>query len=318
MKMKLAITLAALALAWTAQAQISQYAVTVNDEGITRTFIQAQVDTLVNQRGINYGGITQPDAYKQMQREVVEQLIAQELLWQEAQRREFVADDEMVDARLEQIKAEFDSPLAFRFKIEESGFTETSYREDVTRKLSVQRMITDGIAPGISVSDEEVEDFYNENLERMQRPPEVNARHILITPASSEPDVLEAARQEIEAILAEIRNGADFETVAKERSQAPSAPEGGELGYFGRGQMVPSFEQAAFALAPGEVSEVVQTQFGYHIIQVEGRRGGETVAIEQVSDKIRAYLTQQKLQTKVETLVGTLRNEGDVEIFLNL
>jgi peptidyl-prolyl cis-trans isomerase C len=318
MKMKLAITLAALALAWTAQAQISQYAVTVNDEGITRTFIQAQVDTLVNQRGINYGGITQPDAYKQMQREVVEQLIAQELLWQEAQRREFVADDEMVDARLEQIKAEFDSPLAFRFKIEESGFTETSYREDVTRKLSVQRMITDGIAPGISVSDEEVEDFYNENLERMQRPPEVHARHILITPASSEPDVLEAARQEIEAILAEIRNGADFETVARERSQAPSAPEGGELGYFGRGQMVPPFEKAAFALEPGEVSDIVQTQFGYHIVKVEDRRGGETAPLDQATDSIRAYLTQQRLQSEVETLVTTLRDEGDVEIFLNL
>ncbi len=318
MNKSLAVTLALIALACTAEAQISPYAVTVNDEGITRAFLQAQVDTLINQRGMNYGGITQPDAYKQIQREAVEQLIAQALLWQEAQRREFVADDEMVDARLEQIKGEFDSPLAFQFKIEEGGFTETSYREDVKRKLSVQRMIADGIVPEISVSDEEVENFYNTNPEKMQRPPEVHARHILITPESNEPAAIEAARQEIDAILAEIRAGADFLKLATERSQAPSAPKGGDLGFFGRGQMVPPFEKAAFALQPGEVSEVVQTQFGYHIIRLEDRRGGETAPLEEATDSIRAYLTQQRLQTEVETLVATLRDEGDVEIFLNL
>lgn len=318
MKMRLPMMLTLFAVAYTAQAQVSNYAVTVNDEGITRMFVQAQVDTLINQRGMSYGGITQPDAYKQMQREVVEQLIAQELLWQEAKRREFVADEKMVDARLEQIKGEFDSPQAFLFKIEDGGFTETSYREDVKRKLSVQRMIADGIVPGISVSDEEVENFYNTNLEQMQRPPEVHARHILITPESDEPAVIEAARQEIDAILADIRGGADFVAVAKERSQAPSAPEGGDLGFFGRGQMVPPFEQAAFALQPGEISNVVQTQFGYHLIKVEDRRGGKIAALDEAADNIRSYLGRQKLQTELESLVATLRNEGDVEIFLNL
>ncbi len=313
----LVLTLALIALACTAEAQISPYAVTVNDEGITRAFLQAQVDTLINQRGMNYGGITQPDAYKQIQLEVVDQLIAQALLWQEAERREFVADDELVDARLEQIKGEFDSPQAFQFKMEEGGFTESSYRDDVKRKASVQRMIAGGIVPGISISDDELEEFYNANLEQMRRLPEVHARHILITPESLEPEVVAAARLEIEAILAEVRDGAAFESVAKERSQAPSAPEGGDLGYFGRGEMVPPFEAAAFALQPGEVSGVVETQFGYHILKVEDRRGEEIVALDEAAEKIRSHLGQQKLQDELGALVTSLRESGDVEIFVN-
>jgi peptidyl-prolyl cis-trans isomerase C len=253
-----------------------------------------------------------------MQREVVEQLITQELLWQEAQRREFVADDNIVDQQLEQIKDGFDSPQAFLFKIQEGGFIETSYREDVKQQLSVQRMVSQGIAPGISISDEEVASFYTANIDQMQQPVEVRARHILIKPESAEPEAQQAAKDEAGEILAEIHAGEDFVKLATERSQGPSATQGGDLGFFGPGQMIATFEKAAFALQPGEVSNVVQTQFGYHVIRLEDRRGGDTAPLEQAADSIRAYLTQQRLQSEVETLVTTLRDEGDVEIFLNL
>jgi peptidyl-prolyl cis-trans isomerase C len=167
-------------------------------------------------------------------------------------------------------------------------------------------------------TDEEIENFYNSNIEQMGTPIEVHARHILITPESTSLADHQAAKAEADSILAEIRDGADFVVLAKTRSQGPSAPRGGDLGYFGPGQMVPPFERAAFALQPGEISEVVQTQFGYHVIRVEDRRGGETVALEEATDQIRSYLGQQALQNAVEVLVTKLRGEGDVEIFLNL
>ena len=105
--------------------------------------------------------------------------------------------------------------------------------------------------------------------------------------------------------------------LATNRSQGPSAPRGGDLGYFGPGQMVRPFEQAAFALQPGEVSEVIQTQFGYHVIRLEDRRGGETAALDEVTDQIKDYLRQLALQNAVEVLVTALRENGEVEIFLN-
>jgi len=169
-----------------------------------------------------------------------------------------------------------------------------------------------------AVSDEDVENFYNSNIEQMGTPIEVHARHILISPKSTSLADHQAAKAEADGILAEIRDGADFVALAKTRSQGPSAPRGGDLGYFGPGQMVPPFERAAFALQPGEISEVVQTQFGYHVIRVEDRKGGETVPLEVAADQIRSYLGQQALQNAVEVLVTKLRGEGDVEIFLNL
>lgn len=301
-----------------AWAQLYGPAVTVNGEPISREKVQAQVDHLVNQRGLGSGGITQPAVYRQITEEVVDQLIVQELLWQEAQRRDFVANDELVDARLQAMKSGFDTERAFLFKIKAGGFTEETYRDDIRQQESVRRMITEAISPGISVSDEDVEYFYNNNIEQMRKPVEVRARHILIKPASTAMEDHEAARQEAESILAGIRDGADFVELAKNRSQGPSAQRGGDLGYFGPGQMVAPFERAAFALQPGEISEVVQTQFGYHVIRLEDRRGGETVALHQAAEQIRSYLGQQALQNAVELLVTRLRDEGDVQIFLNL
>jgi len=307
-----------LLLAGSAGAQLYGPAVTVNNENIPRDKLQAQVDHMINQRGLNSGGITQPAVFKQIQQEVVDQLIVQELLWQEAKRRNFIIEDEIVNERLRQMKSGFDTEQAFLFKIQAGGFTEETYREDIRQQESVQRMIAQGIAPGISISDGDVENFYQANVDQMKRPLAVRARHILIKPGSAGAEAQQAAKAEADRILAEILAGEDFVQLATDRSQAPSAPRGGDLGYFGPGQMVEPFEKAVFALQRGEISEVVQTQFGYHIIRLEDRRGGDTAPVGEVADKIRDYLGQQKLQSEVETLVMTLRNEGEVEIFLNL
>jgi peptidyl-prolyl cis-trans isomerase C len=302
----------------TALAQLIGPAATINGVPISREKVHAQVNHLINQRGMSSGGITQPSVYKQMQTEVAEQLIVQELLWQEAQRRGFVAEDEVIDARLQEMKSGFDREVDFLFRIEEGGFTEESYRENIKQQISVRRMVSEGMAEETAVTDEEIENFYNSNIDQMGTPIEVHARHILITPESTSLADHQAAKAEADSILAEIRDGADFVELAKTRSQGPSAPRGGDLGYFGPGQMVPPFERAAFALQPGEISEVVQTEFGYHVIRLEDRRGGETVALEEATEQIRSYLGQQAMQNAVEMLITKLRDEGDVEIFLNL
>ena len=311
------LTLILLFFAGSGWAQLFSPAVSINGADVSREKVQAQVDHMINQRGLNSGGITQPAAFQQIQQEVIDQLIVQELLWQEAKRRDFVVDDELVDERLQQMKSGFDSEMAFLFKIQAGGFTEATYRDDIRQQESVQRMISLGISAGISISDEDLEHFYNTNIEQMQQPLAISARHILIAPASTALADHQAAQDEADSLLAELHAGADFAELAKARSQGPSAASGGDLGYFGSGQMVPAFEEAAFALQPDGLSEVVQTQFGYHVIRVEDRRGGEMVPLEEAADRIRAHLSQLALQHAVELLVTTLRDEGEVEIFLN-
>ena len=291
---------------------------TVNGIEISRSKVQAQVDHLVNQRGLGSGGMTQPGEYKKIQQEVVDQLIVQELLWQEAQRRDFVVNDAEVDEQLDKMKSGFDSEMAFLFKIKEGGFTEEAYREEIRQQRSAQLMVAEGILAEIDITDGQIQEFYDANIDKMSMPEEVRARHILIGLNPEDPAARQLALDKITALRAEIEAGANFAVLAMERSDGPSATQGGDLGFFGRGQMVPPFEEAAFSLQPGQVSAVVETQFGFHIIKCEERREAQTVPVEEAAARIRPYLKQQQLQSELEALVTALRENGEVEIGLNL
>jgi parvulin-like peptidyl-prolyl isomerase len=155
-------------------------ALTINDIEISRAKVSAQVDHMINQRGLNSGGITQPAVYEQLQQEVVERLITQELLWQEAQRRGVIASDADVDEQLDNMKGGFESEQAFLFQIKAGGFTEKAYREDIRQQRSVQQMIAGDLSQAVAVSDKEIQEFYDENIEQMTVPEAVRARHILV------------------------------------------------------------------------------------------------------------------------------------------
>ena len=224
-------------------------ALVINDVEIPRSKIQAQVDRLINERGMNSGGITQPATYQQMQSEVVEQLIVQKLLSQEARRREILINDDQVDQQLDVIKQDFDTPQAFLFQIKAGGFSERSYREDIRQRLAVQQMINQDLTPEVIVSKDEIEAFYMENLAQMSIPEQRRARHILIPPGDSAA-TKKSAEAQILVIQEQLQDDKRFEDLAREYSRDSSAAAGGDLGFFGRGQMVPAFERAVFALKP--------------------------------------------------------------------
>jgi peptidyl-prolyl cis-trans isomerase C len=265
---------------------------------------------------VGAGGVFDPGFYNNMRKRVLDVLIAQELLWQEAKERGMAASDEETKAAMEQMRAQLGSESAFSTTLRESGFDdEAAFAEDLKRRLSVQKLVAADIAPSIQVSDAEVHEFYQANADRFVRPEEVQARHILIkVPKDADDAARASARERIDAIHAEATGGADFAELAKQRSEGPTAPKGGDLGFFGRGQMVKPFEEAAFALEPGAVSEPVQTSFGYHVIKVEQRRGGETIPEEEVSARIREYLMRTKIQEAVAARAEALREAAEVEL----
>jgi len=291
-------------------------AVTINGVEIPRSKVQAQADHLINQRGLGSGGITQPDAYRKIQEEVIEQIVVQELLWQEAQRRGTVIGDDKVDQEVAKLKSSFDSELAFTFKIEEGGFTEETFRENIRQQMSVQHMIANDITEGITVDDAAVEAFYNENLEQMAVPERVHARHILVKFEAGNDESRAAAEKKLADLEAEVEAGESFALLAIEHSEGPSGQKGGDLGYFERGQMVKEFDDAAFGAEPGSIVGPVETQFGLHLIKVEEHTAPSTVPLTEVEPKIREYLAQQKLYSTVEALIEDLRASGNVDIHL--
>jgi peptidyl-prolyl cis-trans isomerase C len=146
----------------------------------------------------------------------------------------------------------------------------------------------------------------------------VRASHILIAfPQGADAAAKLTAKTKAEAVLKDVKAGKDFAALAKENSQDPgSAPNGGDLGFFQQGQMVPAFDQVAFKLAPGEVSELVETNFGYHIIKVAEKKAGGIIPLDDVRPQVQQFLEGQNRQVQTQAFVESLKARGKVEIFI--
>jgi peptidyl-prolyl cis-trans isomerase C len=145
----------------------------------------------------------------------------------------------------------------------------------------------------------------------------VRASHILIPVNSSMTEAQKTeARTQAEGILKRVKAGEDFATLAKQYSKDSSAQAGGDLNYFERGKMVPAFEQAAFSLKPGDVSNVVETPFGYHIIKVTDHKDAHTVPLAEVSDRLGEFLKQRKQQELTQNFIQALHTKYKIEILI--
>lgn len=252
---------------------------------------------------------------RHLQEAALEQLISFEVLWQEAHARGAVVDEAEVDRAFAARQARFENEAAFLAQLDAMGFAAEAYRDNLRRSLSVKRLLA-AERDAVTVSKADVRAFYEQEQEKMRRPAQIRVRHILIRPPEDASDP--AKRGQMEALLARARAGEDFARLAALYSEGPSRMRGGDLGYFGAGKMVPAFERAAFALeAPGDISDVVETRFGYHIIRLEGRRGGGIAPLEEVETQIYDHLYQARRRDRIVELTDRLRDRADIEVLVS-
>lgn len=171
-----------------------------------------------------------------------------------------------------------------------------SYKSPEKREILYALFTPDAYMGEVKVSDEEIKQYYDERIERYSHDEEVKARHILFPVKEDAPEAeVEKVKAEAQKVLEQIRQGADFTDMAEKHSGDPgSAKTGGDLGYFSRGRMVPAFSEAAFGLKPGEVSDLVRTQFGFHIIKVEDHRPERVETLEQVKGDIEKEIKEER------------------------
>lgn len=267
---------------------VDRIAAVVGDSVITLTQVQERIFQLSSQ-GVEVP--TDPAALARLQRDVLDQMIGEQLIVQAAARDSTITVDEgdldeMVSQDLQQRARQFPGgQTAFQAALEGGGWTLASYREFLRGQVRQQRLYQQYLGKrsrdlaGIVVSDEEVEAFFESQKGNLgQRPPSVAFNQVILSSSPSD-SAKASARVEAERIREMALRGEDFADLARRFSQEPGAQEsGGDLGWFRRGEMVKEFEDAAFSMAVNEISPVVETTFGFHIIKVERRRSGEVKA----------------------------------------
>ena len=255
----------------------------------------------------------------QMMPQLVEELIAEKLFAAEIEKQKLEVTDEEVDTRITEVLANIPEGTTKENFFEQIGITEAEVRKDIARSLKTDKLLSPKAEGAGEVSEEDAKKFYDDNPDYFKSEESVKARHILIkTDGITDVTELGKKRTEVDKIRERLvgENAEDFAKVAEEVSEGPSGPQGGDLGEFGRGQMVPEFDKAVFALEPGAISEPVKTQFGFHLIKVDSKNDGGVAPFSEAKEKITKFLENQKKTEAVRAYVEELKAGAKIETFV--
>lgn len=288
----------------------------VNGSVITRADFDREMSRF-KQRLLSMGKPLNDSQLSEIKKEVLENLINRELFYQESQKQGITVDEAAIDEQLKKLKERFSSEAEFKSALSKANLSDATVKLQLKREMAIQQFIDKRFVQRITVSAEESKAYYDSHPDLFKQPAQVRASQILIKvdPGAGESQKVEA-RKKMEKIQEKVRKGEDFATLAKESSEGPSSARGGDLGYFRQGQMAKPFEEAAFRLPPGEVSGIVETELGYHLIKVTDKKPERTIAYEDIKGRLEKHLRREKVRKEVKLQVEELKEKAKVERFL--
>lgn len=260
-----------------------------------------------------------PEQMSQIEGQMLNRLIQIQLLLQKSTGADRVQGKKMVDLQMAALLERAGSQEALDHQFKALGMTADGLRARLTQEATAQSVLEREL--GVTVTDAEIKNFYDDHPEDFEQPEMVHVRHILlmtVDPSTRQPlsdDQQKAKRKQIDDILKRAKAGEDFAKLATQYSEDPGSKDnGGELPAFPRGQMVPEFEAAAFTLNTNQISDVVTTQYGYHIIQLLDKTPAKKLDYDKVADNIKKELTQEKTVKLAPAYLDNLKKEANVEI----
>jgi peptidyl-prolyl cis-trans isomerase C len=283
---------------------------TVDGKEITKATVEKMMGIIRQQMQVNFPAGQLDAVLPRMQEQVIRELIDRQILLNAAADTAFT--DAEFEAELAEMKQELPPGVTFEELLEKTGMDMGEVRE----QMRIRKMLLAKAEEAVPATEEECRAFFEENKGGMAQDESVEASHILVAvPRDADEAARAAARAKIDGLKAQLDAGADFAELAKANSDCPSKANGGSLGMFGRGMMVPEFEDAAFSQEIGKVGDVVETTFGYHLVLVTKRSEAKEADYDEVKDRIAELLSAQRQQEAVRTFVEGLEAAATVERF---
>ncbi len=278
---------------------------------ITRAEVDRVIRIYIAQNRVSHD--ISPEARKLAEDAALEQLISTKLLYQAGVKLEIMNLDKQILDKINQEKSKFATPAAYDAVLKSNNFTEHDAQEIVRTDIIVTNLINKEIISRITINESDARKYYDHNLEKFTKPESIRLRHILIeVDPRAVTEEKQHARQKAESIRKRIIAGEDFVAIAKADSSCPSKEQGGDLGIFQKGEMIPEFESAAAAIKPGEISQVVETISGYHILTFEEKKDVSVTPFDEVKVKIAQYLKQTGTQQAIMAYVAGLKKKATI------
>jgi len=237
-----------------------------------------------------------------LQRAFLVQVIDRELVLAEADRLGITVTPSEVEAALQEYRRDYPAG-SFEKMLNDRGITLEPWRRELEQGLLVEKVVRQAAYAGVAVSEEEIAACYREHLEEFDRPEQVRARQIVV-----------ASEEEGQKILGRLRQGASFAETARRYSLSPDGEQGGDLGFFARGQMPPEFDAVVFTLPVGRLSDLVKSEYGYHVFLVEERREAVRLTLEDVREQIGARLRSEMEEKAYHDWLQNLRARATIEV----
>ncbi len=249
-----------------------------------------------------------------LQKRARQQAAGARLLMDEAERLDIQVPPNLVDEKLQAIVENSGGREPFEALLKKQGLTEESLRQSVIRGLRVDLLVAQVTAEAPEPTEEELRAHYEAHMHEYVAPGRVQAQHILITPASEKEADRATARSNVESLRQKLMDGSDFADLAAAHSDCPSGRRtGGSLGWFSKGMMVPAFDEAVFALEVGDISDVVETDFGFHLIKKLGEDAGGQADFADVADKVHDFLRHVRRGEILSDHVKELTDKADIQ-----
>ena len=289
----------------------------VNDEAITQSELDMLLRPLYEEFRKEYHGEKLMGALMEARQKLLNQLIEDRLVFQEAKRKAIEGDEAEVENTLEEFRKRFKTETEMEEALKKEGISMTKLRERFQRQSSVRRLQDIEIRAKIVVSPTEIENYFKDHPDEFSSQEKIKVRSFTLKKSEEAKDkglTDEAAKGKIDIFRKRILLGEDFAALAKEHSEDAQAKSGGVGEWIKRGEMIPAIEQIIFALEPGAVSNIVETEMGYHFFKMEEREPGKTRTFEEVRDEIFEKIFRQKASKRFHEWMDELKRAAYISI----